>query len=211
MPLNLDMEQPAEHPDVTALKAKVTEVAKKYAKQYNWCNVVDNALAEAGIITTPTMLRVDITFTVAGSAEQHATKKFKAEDLTGKTTEEQNAWVAEQIAPKVNVAGTTVTLPVTVIDLNLVETGAGDPGLPEGYVKRFKTQDGRVQHIVPERNLTGEHNYRWVNALCGEENIGTSWSETSNRSEDRVCRRCSEGAEALIRRQTEANTMAIGA
>jgi len=46
--------------EVDALKAKVKEVAQRLAKQHGWCEVVDQALVEMGIVSKPD---VTVTFT----------------------------------------------------------------------------------------------------------------------------------------------------
>ena len=155
MTLNLVAE--AEHPDVVAVKEKVREVAMKYAKKHNWCDVVSAALIEAGIVDGQ-KVRVIIRFTVSGSEPQEAKKTYPVSDLAGKTVEEQHAFVADDIAPKVLVVGTEVTLPVTVIDLTQdgdLIGGQPTPGhrrdglaIPAGYIGFYMSDAGRVAHLV---------------------------------------------------------------
>lgn len=50
--------------EMVAFKKKVVEVAHKYAEEYDWCSVVDNALDDMGIKVTGTVvLTVEITLT----------------------------------------------------------------------------------------------------------------------------------------------------
>jgi hypothetical protein len=215
MPLNISVE--AEHPDVTVLKAKVREVAKRYTKKHGWCAEVNKALREAGI-EDDAKVKVEIKFTVSGSAEQTATQTFAASALAGKTAEEQNAWVADQIAPKVVVAGVEVTLPVTVIDLTLVEEIKPVPAAgykdgmdyPDGYVHFYTSNEGRVAHLVRKDSVLDTDlavagsgpghavsvinawlRQRRIRALCGTEPSYYGQATASSvRAEGRVCQNC---------------------
>lgn len=51
-----------------AFKAQVVEVARRYAREYEWCSVVDSALGEMGLPTWKRYL-VDVTYTVAITAD----------------------------------------------------------------------------------------------------------------------------------------------
>jgi hypothetical protein len=198
MPLNIEVEQ--EHPDVTALKEQVREVAQKYARRHNWCAEVNRALAEAGIIDPrPKKMSVEILFTVGDSEEQRAIKRFPLADLAGKTPEEQNAWVAEQITPKVEVAGVEVTsLNVMVRDLNEV-TRAARSGLeyPTGYVHFYTSNDGRVAHLMEDPGVEVTDGWLQRNgryALCTQ--VAYLAVTESARSEGRVCPHCLARAES---------------
>lgn len=213
MPLILP-EQPPEHPDVTALKNRVREVAARYKKRYNWCDEINAALREAGVDTVNARMSVTIRFSVAGSEEQTATKVFDVASLMGKTHEEQVAWVADQIAPKVDVAGVQVTLPVTVHEVDgeyppdqVTNNGliiVGGLSYPTGHLHFYTSSEGRVAHLVrydwdPQTN---DHSaalqaYRTTRrydtrGLCGAETY--SPQGRSLRSEGRVCARCTEVA-----------------
>ena len=216
MPLILP-EQPPEHPDVTALKNRVREVAADYKRRYNWCNEINAALREAGIDTVNAKMSVAIQFSVAGSETQTATKTFEVASLMGKTHEEQLAWIADQIAPKVDVAGTAVTLPVTVIDIDGEYKEPESPlaggmitlnGLtyPEGYIHFFTSSEGRVAHLVRYqwtpttmqshieelRRVKEARRYGQLRAICGTD--AYTPAANSIRSEGRVCVRCTERA-----------------
>ena len=213
MPLILP-EQPPEHPDVTALKNTVREVAKRYAKEYNLCSVVDRALREAGINGPNAKVEVAIRFSVAGSDEQTAHKTFDVNSLVGKTHEEQVAWIAEQIAPKVDVAGVQVTLPVTVLDIDGEYEEPASPvangqitingfTYPEGHIHAFTSSEGRVAHLLRHdwdpnsqplvdalNEVRTSRRYGNLRALCGTDLY--SPTTFSTRSEGRICFRCVE-------------------
>lgn len=213
MPLILP-EQPPEHPEVTALKQKVREVAADYKRRYNWCNEINAALREAGIDTTSAKMAVTIRFSLAGSDEQTATKTFDVAALIGKTHEEQVAWVADQIAPKVAVAGVEVTLPVTVHDIDgeYSPVPVMDNGLiviqglsyPNGYIHFFTSTEGRVAHLARyewdwstldvqtalTRFREGRRYGGLTRAICGAETY-TPVAQSA-RSESRLCHRCYE-------------------
>lgn len=193
MPLSIEATTPVEHPDVTALKDKVREAAKKHSVR-NHCGEYKSWLRQLGIDDAEEKVHVEIEFTVSGSSPQKAVQKFRVADLAGKTAEEQHTWVAEKIAPKVDVAGTKVTLPVTIIDLNKVEkpviTLAGTI-IPEGYIARYASNDARVLHVIQttEEILARSNGNSRIYSACGESSY--RWSEESARSEGRVCRNCS--------------------
>lgn len=198
MPLQIEVE--TEHPDVTALKKRVKEVAERYKRRYNWCREVNQALREAGIEDNNT-ITVEVTFTVAGSDEQKSVVVFPISDLAGKDDEEQKQVVAEKIAPKVNVAGTTVSIPVTIVDLNESSRNAATGlNVPNGYTHFYISESGRVAHLVPlpyqvtsgqmalEEWTRQWANGRGVSAVCGE--ISYYPTTISARSENRVCQNC---------------------
>lgn len=167
MPLNIEVTEPTEHPDVTALKDKVREAAKAHSKRSH-CGEYKSWLRDLGIEDEQfNAIAVEITFTAFGVEGQKAVKKFFEKDLAGKTPEEQNAWVAAQIAEKVMIAGTPVTIPLTVTDLNAAPEGAVTPGgnwgtteaglvIPTGYFHAFTSNEGRVAHLhrIPAEYVT---------------------------------------------------------
>jgi len=201
MPLQIEVE--AEHPDVTALKQKVRDVAKTYTSRHGWCREVKNALREAGI-EDERKINVEITFTVAGSDEQKTIAGFPVSDLAGKTDEEQKQIVAEKIAPKVNVAGAQVTIPVTIVDLNKSDKqavgGLGGLEYPDAYIHFYVSDSGRVAHLAnkPSSVMAGQSVEDYLQrqrnsggalySVCGE--AAYYPVSTSNRSENRLCQNC---------------------
>ena len=202
MPLQIEVE--AEHPEVVALKKKVKEVAQTYTSRHGWCREVKAALREAGIEDSRN-IHVEVTFSVAGSDEQKSIVKFPVEDLAGKTDDEQKQLVADKIAPKVMVAGTQVTIPVTVVDLNESDQNAlARQGLeyPDAYMHFYISDGGRVAHLSnkPRSVLDGNETVAEyfsgrrgrgapIHALCGEVSYGPVTH--SARSENRICGNCS--------------------
>lgn len=218
MTLNIEQTE-VEHPDVTALKQRVKEVAGRYTSRHGWCGEVKAALREAGIDDVAS-IKVAITFTMAGSEQQTVEKVYPVDKLAGKSEAEQNAFVAADIAPKVKVAGLDVTLPVTVVDLTQVgdiQRGGAvpttDPSSGLSYdTERFQhfytSREGRVAHLVRRDGLDlGEEasardidralRRHRISALCGAgPNIYGNNDPTvsSPRAEGRVCHSCSERA-----------------
>lgn len=197
--MTLNIQQEAEHPEVTALKEKVREVAKRYARRHDWCSVVDDALREMGVEEArPQRINVSIRFTSPMlDGEQETTARFFVRDLVGKSEAEQNAWVAEQIAPTVRLGGASVTIPVTVLDLTHMEPQGLD-AVPEGYVAFYTSAEGRVAHLMQtpgavRRGMVTMTDYlsrHPVYGMCGAGGYGQV--EESTRSEGRVCKRCSD-------------------
>jgi stress-induced morphogen len=180
MPITIEGD--TEHPDVTALKQRVREVAEQYAKRHNWCREVQRALAEAGIVDE-TRLHVQVDFHIEGADAQQTTIRIPQSDLAGKTRRQQHALVADLLSPEVTIGRVAIKVPVIIDDLNLVESGASE--VKDGYVLRYTSHEGKVQHIVEEVSL--RHNRHWTLAECGSSG---SWVEESSRSEGRVCARC---------------------
>jgi hypothetical protein len=191
MPLHIPATD--EHPEVAALKAQVRKVANKYAKRHSWCSVVKDALREMGIDPDEPKITVDIDFQIAGTEVQTAVRKFLVSDLAGKTTAEQNTLAAEQISPIVNVSGVAVTIPVTVLDMNLHTASASGPvvDVPDGYSAFFSSAEGRVKHLV--RTVDVERQYtRATRFVCGTYTYDRT--ATSLRSENRICAKCASRA-----------------
>lgn len=183
-------------PEVAELKEKVRTVAKKYTDQHGWCSVVNSALKECGVVTVEEKVPVKILFSVSGSEPTEAVKKFKVSDLINLSHGEQIAYIAEQIAPKVSVAGVSVTLPVNVSDISLHD---GDTSLEaddyRGHRGFFTSLEGRVRHLsrqtfeAEEAFTTYVASTRYVASLCGSgDTYGPSL--TSQRDEGRVCANC---------------------
>lgn len=186
--------------DVARLKKQVTEVAKRYAKEYRWCNVVDSALAEMGIDNKNSGIGI----TVSGTAPFTAHLKVEPEELRDKTEQEQleylqdklrelgpirismtNAWNSENtdVTPMRKAAELdTKQLEITEAR-NYSETGVPAPA---GWEAAYTSNDGRVMHFVPEGTVGGD--YRYASAMCGSSSY--AWSFTSLMSEERVCTRC---------------------
>lgn len=158
MPLNIEVTEPTEHPDVTALKRKVAEAAKAHSRS-NHCGEYKTWLRKLGIEEEiEKMIAVEITFTAFGVEGQKALKSFPEASLAGKSAEEQNAWVAEQIGQSVSIAGVQVAIPLEVTDLNPAPEGATVQGsnygttesglvIPRGYMHAFTSNEGRVAHL----------------------------------------------------------------
>jgi hypothetical protein len=181
MPITIEGE--AEHPDVTALKQRVREVAEDYAKRHNWCREVQRALAEAGIVDE-TKVHVQVDFHIEGGEPQQTMLRMPQSDLAGKRRAAQHTFVADLLSPEVTIGRATIKVPVIIDDLNLVESG-GTEALREGWVLCYTSVDGRVQHIVHGASLRDQP--YWTIAECG---ASGSWVEESTRSEGRVCARC---------------------
>lgn len=183
-------------PEVAELKERVRTVAKKYTDRHGWCSAVNSALKECGISTEEKKVPVKILFSVSGSEPTEAVKKFKVSDLINLSHDEQIAYIAEQIAPKVSVAGVSVTLPVNVSDISLHE---GDAPLEasdyRGHRGFFTSLEGRVRHLTRQTFETEEAytshiaSARYASSLCGSgDTYGPSL--TSQRDEGRVCANC---------------------
>ena len=190
-------------PEVAELKERVRTVAKKYTDRHGWCNAVNNALKECGVITEEKNVPVKILFSVSGSEPTEAVKKFKVSDLINLSHDEQIAYIAEQIAPKVSVAGVTVTLPVNVSDIFLYE---GDAPLEaddyRGHRTFFTSVEGRVRHLTltpfeSEGSFTTHvASSRYMTSLCGN---GDTYGPTltSQRDEGRICANCQRSLDRM--------------
>jgi hypothetical protein len=203
MPLDL-----SEHEEVNSelneFKNRVEVIAKRYAKQHRWCEVVDQALAEIGIEPTGIRATVDVQVTV-----QMPVSLESITDLVGKTPEEIN----EAIAAKM-VRDQFVLVParqehgvrylsthdrirpeqLTVVDINELEGAPQINGVPMGHRRGFTSNEGRVVHFVSDAywRETSWHS----RALCGAQ-PSYQWSETSERDENRTCAKCLDRATRL--------------
>lgn len=204
MPLNIERE--VEHPDVTALKAKVTTVARRYASSHGWCSVVEDALREAGVTGTsgPRNINVEVTFTVNGGEEQKAVHRFPRDPLAvAESVEAQHQYVLDQIVVPSVVLGVEVKPEVQIIDLTEATHGKGGLEYPDGFVHVYSSREGRVAHLLREPTDRGhtENLRRWLRrglhyAMCGS--MMSAPTEESDRSEDRVCKKCLERAQSAV-------------
>lgn len=226
MPLDLSSkEEQGDSPELAAFKVKVEETARRYQRENSSRICADGLrrfLGDLGLNARPPRIKVKITFQLPGTEPAEATKNFNLSDLIGKTTEEQNTFVAEKIAPKVMVAGTEVTYPVTVLDLEEVTVPEPQAGgwlsiaglaVPYGYAATFVSHDAQVLHLsqlaagqiiqIEDRLAAGDEsgmallaaaNSR-MNPLCGAYTGYGTPILSSTRSAGRFCRNCETSAE----------------
>jgi hypothetical protein len=185
----------AQNLEVEEIKERVRTVAKKYAKDYRWCDVVNQALREAGIDPQDRGSRVllDLEIKVSVPADIRLT------DLVGLSDEEQKARIKEVIQPQVNVTtkdGGTRGAQVQeadfeVTDINLYvppePTRGASVVAPPGYVARYTSDEGRVMHYLLENT---RNDYYGGTALCGV--YAYAWPDHSSRATGGTCIRCQE-------------------
>jgi len=201
MPLDL-----SEHEEVNSelneFKTKVEVIAKKYAKEHNWCEVVDRALAEIGIEPTGLRAMVDVQVTV-----QMPISLDSITDLVGKTPEEINTTIAEKMVQDgfvlvpahqshgIRYLSTHDRLNADrfkVVDVNELSNNITVNGIPMGYAPMFTSDEGRVSHYVLRSELENRYG---TSALCGA-NV-YRWRERSDRDEGRTCAKCQQRARNL--------------
>ena len=201
MPLDL-----SEHEEVNSelneFKTKVEVIAKKYAKEHNWCEVVDRALAEIGIEPTGLRAMVDVQVTV-----QMPISLDSITDLVGKTPEEINTTIAEKMVQDgfvlvpahqshgIRYLSTHDRLNADrfkVTDVNELTGSSTINGVPMGYVAVFTSDEGRVSHYVLQSGMESRYG---SSALCGASVY--RWREHSSRDEGRVCAKCRQRAQNL--------------
>jgi hypothetical protein len=206
----LDLTQYAtstDSPEMAEYKTKVEEVARRYAKQNNWCRVIDDVLRDLDIRPERKVL-IDVT-TSFGLVLTHSVKPSA---LVGLSDEEQRALVASEIG-SLSVTGSSaagrITLtPEMVADLSLPETGARTEGwveneaVPGQGTWLYNGIEGRVEHFFPEMEVVNgrivhHDSGRWfadyhrrATALCGADTY--TLRLTSPRSEQRHCAKCQE-------------------
>ena len=195
-------------PELAEYKVKVEEVARRYAKQNNWCRVIDDVLRDLDI-RPERKVRIDVT-TSFGLVLTHSVKPSA---LVGLSEEEQRALVASEIG-NLSVTGTSATgridlTPEMISDLSLPAVSRVMFG---GYVENehvpghgtwlYTGDDARVEHFFPDVRVedgvikhddgrTFQDYYRIGHALCGRMDTYTL-RRTSPRSEQRHCARCTD-------------------
>lgn len=197
-------------PEVEAYKQKVKEVAQRYARDHNWCSVVNRALAELGIDDTKT---VDVGVTLSSGITFNT--RVAAAALLNRSEAEQFAVVAEKV-PTLSIGGINVasstSLPVTVESisgLTLLSSPPPEPGseIEEDGVWLYTSNEGRVRHFFRDAQIVNEqvvegprrheryYGYRY-RSVCGTE----TWSDpviASPRGTGNDCAKC------IQRRQAE--------
>jgi len=199
--------------EVSALKKrriderkKIVEVATKYAQRHSMCDVVNQALREAGLFGDTEKIQVTATVDLAvvvevdketweNLTEDERTQMLSKAGISGINWNPGGATVITGIAygnqktsaPVITKADVTVTgatdAPATVKAFDAVSAKSQ-------YDWLFTSDDGRVQHAV-RRDARGG---LATTAICGISSgggfYGTTWARHSSRSENRRCPRC---------------------
>jgi hypothetical protein len=183
--------------EIRELKQKVTQVAKRYATTYNWCEVVDQALSEMGM--GPDWQRVEVTLNVATVLQLD----IDVNELSAMSEAEQHAYIKEQLDLGITTSPKPSVRNVAVVerDEQVIEIGEPTPpppgavNPPVGAVARYTSTEGRVLHYV----RTYQGHQLMSTAICGSgPGYYTIWTERSDRAETtaegtpRVCARCTE-------------------
>lgn len=188
-------------------RSRVREVARKYAEEHDLCDIVEQALVEAGVgpdyQTVDVTLTADITVTLR--VDKDAWRRMDGLDredwLRDNLTFEFDATCAdaavgsiyEDMEDPVDVSWdietfhTPVDLRVNVnapvLDLKRMERPA-----PPGFVARYAGPNGQVLHYVEKATL---ETYQYPGSVCGDTyQLRMDWLETTKRATDRVCKRC---------------------
>lgn len=213
MPIELG-EVKQESQEVKDLKDTIKKVAKAYTDRHGWCNEVNNALRDAGITDSSTMMEVDIDVLVTAKIPV----RLDVGNLKGKTQEEINKHVQDLLpracaAPYFSGSRNDTEIANTALQRTDVEPYKVDwqvqdinqfvpPPPPrteiddfmerinldwEFYRLGFTSREGRVMHIVNRDRWD-----RGYSAAChnGSPAFRQAWSRTSTRSEHRVCVQC---------------------
>lgn len=195
MPLGIPAGEGGDSPEVIALKAQVEQTARKYAREHNWCSVVNQALKEMGIEPSET-----INITVEGMVPFALDVAVPKAIFAGLSEDEEMTAAAKLLDEGSityhppggvrRVPGTTAKGGSMLVASVEMYAGKVDDDLPEGYAKVFTSSEGRVAHILDHGESSRRRDGRWAVALCRAESY--SWAETSARDEGRTCARCSE-------------------
>lgn len=189
------VEANSDSPEVAALKAKVTEVAKKYTDKHGWCGEVRRALAECGI--TPEQEQKVVVTTALGLT---FTVPVRLSRLVGLDEEEQRAVFADLLSTTAlaGIGGTTVTgrlalTPEGITDLSLASQGSGPRAFERDGMWVQIAAESRVTHFIPHLRHDGG---RWMSsdheragrlyATCGQ----SGYVQPGGRHDLRHCRNC---------------------
>lgn len=163
--------QPEEHPDVTALKANVVRVMKKYTDRNGWCDEARQAMIEAGVINEGTNKRLVVNVTLKQGFE--CTPTVSVKDLLGKSEEAQKKALADTIGDitlRSSGLGSIGQLPVTADDIvSMSLPPAPEPGwrkaTPLSRALHFFTAEALEQAALGRRT--------WAYPVCGTEGYST--------------------------------------
>lgn len=160
---NLDQEKRHQE-ELAALRKQVRDVARKYAAVHGWCDTVELALKEAGVIDP------DVQYTV----NYAGTTTFTAPP--GLTTDEVQA--------RVKLVNDHEIVDFTVGPLSVFGDGR--------YLVRYISTTGRVQHLI-RPHLAPQLGRNSVRAICGKNRTGWSPHTTSSLPAQR-CIDCGNNA-----------------
>lgn len=180
-------------PEVAALKEKVRSVARVYARQHNWCSVVETALREMGIDDGPQRNVIIGVETVFG-----ATLRVRIDPtvLHEKNEEQQRVAVAEQIdsftisGPGVDAAALKAR-PEMIREMTLISTPASAQDPHWWYL----SDNGRVLHYFRDVGRVQDQGYGYMDGICGRAGARIQdLTQNSPVGENRRCERCEQRA-----------------
>lgn len=184
---------PEEHPDVTALKANVVRVMKKYTDRNGWCDEARQAMVEAGVIDARADARVMINVTLKQGFE--CTPVINVKDLLGKDEAAQKKTLASAIGSiSLRSSGQGVVGTLAISDEDIIEMAL--PAAPEPGWRRATDNSRALHHFTAEaieRAQSGRH--AWVYPACGIEAYGL----TVRQDNGSVTRHCVACTKALAR------------
>lgn len=193
----LDGIKAAHKAEIRAIKTKVNEVAQKYTKRHGWCDVVNAALAEAGMGRTYKTVEVEMVLPTSYTIEVDAEEYEEMDEEQRKTLIAGSVSFSTVLTPvtdsvRVGRAHATGTEPAVQAITESKVIGMSATRTPAGYEWMFTSNEGRVQHLTFPTNNAYSRNRR--SALCGAGSTWTEWTIDSDRSEGRRCERCERAA-----------------
>ena len=161
--------------ELETFKNRVWEVAQKYASEYDWCSVVDEALIELGV-NKPEEVSVNVE-TQIGTVTIRLVKNDLPSD-----PDEQLAFLASEIGP-VYIAGKNMSIGADfIIDATIADVQPVN-SVPYGSEDdwKFTSDEGWARHYV-----SGSY------SVCGVYN--GLWAQHSSRDNGGFCKECSDHA-----------------
>ena len=188
-------DQPVQQ-QIASLKETVRKVAEEYAREYELCPIVDEALRKAGIkaeskkVEVNAMMYLTLMVEVDGDVWDEMT-----------TDEERHQFLAENLSingsfywPEndrlVDVQQVQQdSEPLEVYYTNDSPSGLIN-GVPRGYVERYMVPHGRVKHFVRESEI--RQGSDWIASLCDQAfDRASNWTEQAQQTVDgRRCAKC---------------------
>ena len=163
-----------ESPELETFKNRVWEVAKKYASEYDWCSVVNEALIELGV-HEPEDVSVNVETQIGTVTIQVAKNDLPSDP------DEQRAFLAYAIGP-VRIANKSMSIGADfIIDATIADVQPVN-SVPYGNKDswQFMSDKGRVRHYV-------SRSY----SACG---LYSRWRRHSSCDNGGFCKECSNHA-----------------
>lgn len=191
-------------PELRAYKARVVEVARKYARRHHLCSVVDDALREMDALPNENQfVNVKVSTDWCDWTVRVRPGDFKDLDLEGQVKKLIQVMGSVSLATQIG-SGRVKLKPESITSMTVIQPPVALSGaVPDddnNFTFRYTGASGRVAHIFRTDVLGARPLVDPVVAACGQTYRATDLVRSTSHAENRIHESCQANAAALLAR-----------